>query len=193
MKKLVFVFALVAMAIGGSAFAQNAYENNIGVYFDADATMISNNDATPGVKHVYVVLTQLTNATVEGFECKLTATGGMLISYDSKVFPVETINVGTRFGEIIAGFGSPVMAVDGMAVVMELDIIVTDPTMPGEMYLEPVYHPSTPGAPAYLSDGVVVAAHNSTAPGAPVLVTNSTEEPVATEATSFDNLKSLYR
>ncbi len=75
----------------------------------------------------------------------------------------------------------------------DFDIIVTDPTIPGTMFLNPVYFPSITGAPAYLSNGVVVAAHNSTAPGTPVLVTNSTEEPVATEATSFDNLKSLFR
>jgi len=61
------------------------------------------------------------------------------------------------------------------------------------LFIDPVYFPSVSGAPAFLAGGEVIAANNSTAPGLPVLVTNSTEEPVATDATSFDNLKSLYR
>jgi hypothetical protein len=193
MKKLVFVFALVAMAFAGSAFAQAEYTNNLGVYFDADGTMASNNDGMPGLKHVYVVMTNLTVDTVEGFECKITATGGMLISYDSMVFPVDAINVGTRFGEVIAGFGAPMMVEDGKVMVMEFDIVVTDPGMPGSLFIDPVYFPSHPGAPAFLSGGEIYEARNSTAPGLPVLVTNSETEPVATDATSFDNLKSLYR
>ena len=193
MKKLVFVLALVAMAFGGSVFAQEGYENNMGVYFDADGISAINNDGVVGLKHVYVVLTQLTHATVEGFEAKITASGGMLISYDSMTFPVDAIDVGTRFGEVISGFGSPLLVADNKAMVMDFDIIVTDASIPGMLFIDPVYFPSVSGAPAFLAGGEVIAANNSTAPGLPVLVTNSTEEPVATDATSFDNLKSLYR
>ncbi len=193
MKKLVFVFALVAMAFGGSVFAQAIHDDNVGIYFDADGTMTSNNDGTPGLKHVFVVLTNVGHATVEGFEGKITATGGVLISYDSMTFPVDAIDVGSRYGEVIAGFGSPVMVEDGKVVVMEFDIIVTDPGMPGMLFIDPVYFPSIPGAPAFLGGGELVEARNSTAPGMPVLVTNSADEPVAIESTSFDNLKSLFR
>ena len=192
MKNLVFIIALITM-VGGTAFAQGNWEDNIGVYFNADGTVVSNNDGVAGVHHVYMVLTNVTSPTVDGFECKITAEGGMIISYASKVFPLETINVGTRYGEVIAGFGSPLATVNGNAMVMEFDIIITDPGMPGLLYIAPVYFPSIPGAPAYLSAGEIVAAKNSTGPGMPVLVTNIPEEPVATETTSFDNLKSLYR
>lgn len=193
MKKLVFVFALIAMAFGGSVFAQPIHEDNVGIYFDADGTMASINDGIPGLKHVYVVLTNVGHATVEGFEAKITATGGALISYDSMAFPVNAIDVGSRYGEVIAGFGSPLMVEDNKVVVMEFDIIVTDPGMPGMLFIDPVYFPSIDGAPAFLAGGELVEARNSTAPGLPVMVTNSTEEPVATESTSFDNLKSLFR
>jgi hypothetical protein len=190
---MVFALALVIMACGGSALAQNINEDNIGVYFDTAGTVMSNNDGLVGVKHVYVVLTNLTQPVVGGFECKITATGGMLISYATKTFPVDVIDVGTRYGETIAGFGQPLPVADGKAVVMEFDIVVTDPSIPGEMFIEPIYYPSMPGATCYLSNGEIFEARNSTAPGEPVLVTNSETEPVATEATSFDNLKSLYR
>lgn len=195
MKKLVFVVALIALAVGGSAFAQTAFQNNIGVYFDAEGTITTNNDGVAGVKHCYVVLTDLTTPTVDGFECKLTATGGMIIAYATQTFPAElaVINVGTRYGEVIAGFGFPLPVVDGRAMVMEFDIFVTDPGVPGELFLSPTYFSSLPGTAAFLYDHVIYEANNSTAPGLPVLVTNSTEEPVATQATSLDNLKSLYR
>lgn len=195
MKKLVFVVALIALAVGGSAIAQTAFQNNMGVYFDAEGTIATNNDGIAGVKHVYVVLTQLTTPTVDGFECKLTASGGMVIAYATQTFPegLGTINVGTRYGEVVAGFGFPLPAVDGRAVVMEFDIFVTDPGIPGELFISPTYFPSIPGTAAFLYADNLYVANNSTAPGLPVLVTNSTDEPVATEATSLDNLKSLYR
>jgi len=194
MKKLVFAIALVALAVSGSAFAQDEiWQNNMGVYFDAEGTVTMNNDGVPGLMHVYLVLSNLTSPTVDGFECKITSQGGLLVAYDSKTFPLDTIDVGTRYGEIIAGFGQPLPVADGKAVVMEFDIVVTDAAVPGELFIDPLYFPSVPGAPAYLFDGEVIPVHNSTAPGLPVLVTNGTEEPVATESTSFDNLKSLYR
>lgn len=193
MKKLVLVIALALVACGGSVFAQDINQDNIGVYFDADATLLRNNDGVPGLHHVYVVLTNLSHNVIEGFECKITASGGLLVSYDSKTFPVDVIDVGTRYGEIIAGFGQPLPVADGQAVVMELDIIVTDAAIPGLLFLEPVYFASVPGSAAYLSEGEIVATRNSTAPGFPVLVTNSEDEPVATQGTSFDNLKSLFR
>nr|MEE4266592.1 hypothetical protein [Candidatus Krumholzibacteria bacterium] len=193
MKKLVFVFALIALVSAGSAFAQTAYQNNIGVYFDEAGTTLINNDGVVGAKDIYVVLTNLTVDTVKGFECKLTAEGGMVMSYASISFPVNTVNVGVRFGEVIAGFAEPVMVENGSVMVMQAQVIVTDVSIPGELYLDPVYFASVEGAPAFLSAGVLIPANNSTAPGEPVLVTNGSEEPVATEGTSFDNLKSLYR
>jgi hypothetical protein len=78
-------------------------------------------------------------------------------------------------------------------VVMEFDIIVTDADIPGLLFIDPIYFSSIPGSTAFLSDGEIVAARNATAAGFPVLVTNSEDEPVGAQATSFDNLKSLYR
>jgi hypothetical protein len=193
MKKLVFALVLAVTACGGAALAQDFGVNNIGVYFDAEGTQMSNSDGTPGPRHVYVVLTNLDRTVVNGFECKITASGGMLVSYDSMAFPVDVIDVGTRYGEVIAGFGQPLMVSEGRAVVMEFDIIVTDADIPGLLFIDPIYFSSIPGSTAFLSDGEIVAARNATAAGFPVLVTNSEDEPVGAQATSFDNLKSLYR
>ena len=71
MKKMVLVFALAALALGGSAFAQTPYQNNIGIYFDEAGT---NNCAflPVGSHPAYVVLTKLTAGDVLGWEAKLT-------------------------------------------------------------------------------------------------------------------------
>mgnify|MGYP006935374947 CR=1 FL=1 len=63
--------------------------------------------------------------------------------------------------------------------------------------IEPVYFSSLEGVPSFLVDantGELVEMRQSTG-GAndPVFVVNSATVPVATEATSFDSLKSLYR
>ncbi len=192
MKQFCFVIALISLTSSGLALGQiSGEQNNIGVYFDAAGTQISNNDGLPGLKHVYVVISGLTRPSVDGFEFKITASGGLLISYDSVAFPVNTIDVGTRFGEIIAGFDHPLLAREGRVLVMEFDIMVTDMAMPGSLFIHPVNYPSLAGAPAYLSGGQIVTALPSAAPGQPVLVTNSSEGPLAAKATSWNKLKNL--
>jgi hypothetical protein len=194
MKKMVFAIALIALAFGGSAFAQvGSWQDNMGIYFDAEGTIAENNDGVPGLLNCFIVLTGVTQPTVDGFECKIVGEGGLLVSYDSVAFPVDAIDVGSRFGEIIVGFGEPLPVEGGKAVVATFDIIVTNPTIPGAVYLSPVYFPSLPGVPAYLAGGELVPARNSTEDGMPVLVTNSAEGVVDTDEMSFDNLKSLYR
>ncbi len=193
MKKMVFALALIALAFGGSAFAQMGWQDNIGVYFDAEGTQLSATDELTGPRALYIVLDNLSNGVVDGFECKLVCTGSMSLMDDVFVFPVQTIEVARFENEILAAYSEPQIPAGGKLLAGTIYVNVLDAGMPGALYLEPLRQPSIEGAPCYAADGVDYALRNSTEPGAPVLVLNYPEEPVATETTSFDNLKSLFR
>ena len=196
MKKMVLVFALVALAFGGSAFAQGWNSDNIGVYFDTAGTIISNPDAS-GTFAVHMILSNLSKDVLEGFEAKVVADGGLELIDDTWQLNYDGFEVGRFEGEVMVGFTSPVVPVDGMVHVCSFYVTVINPAVPGALYLEPQRFATETELgeenPVYVSGSVAYPLFNSTEEGLPVLVVNTPDEPVATESTSFDNLKSLYR
>ena len=196
MKKLLVVLSILTIALAGSAFAQDApSDNNVGIYL-ADGA--HNADAIPGsMLDLHLVISNLTADTVSGFELKLETSGPVFIAESTIVYPTQVINVGVRVGEFIVGFDGPVPAVDGAVEVMSFSVFVTDDAVSGGLFIKPIFFPSIASVPSYLIDadsGELVEMRQSTG-GADdaVFVINSQEVPVATESTSFDNLKSLYR
>jgi len=150
MKKLalVMVFALIA----GSAFAQNWRANNVGVYLDEGA--VSNCGFGMGAVDCYLVGTGIETATVGGFEIKLTVVGPAFGPLNP-VFPEGGINLATKPGEWIVGFGTPSPVTNGMTTFMAFQLLITDNSTPTEIYGDHIYFPSLPnsGAPGAYLDG----------------------------------------
>lgn len=195
MKKLIVVLSILTIAFAGSAFAQDLeWQNNIGIYL-ADGSHAAT--ATAGeTLDLHMVITGMTSEASAGFELKMSTEGPLFLMEATIAYPDAAINVGTRTGEFIVGYANPVLAVDGQVEVMTFSVIVTDPAIPGGIFISNVYFPSIPGVPSYLADAdnaEIVEMRQSTGGGAPVFVVNEELIPVATESTSFDNLKSLYR
>jgi len=195
MKKLLVVLSILTIAFAGSAFAQDApWQNNVGVYL-ADGS--HNVDVAAGTTlDLHLIISNLSADSVAGFELKLTAYGPLFIIGGTEVYPTQMINVGSRPGEYIVGYDSP-MPANGSFEVMSFSAIVTDAAVPAGLLIDSVYFPSLPGVPNFLVNGgtgELVELRQSTG-GAddPVFVVNTQDVPVATETTSFDNLKSLYR
>lgn len=204
MKKLALVCILAAMALSGSAIAQNY--DNIGVYVlkagvdgAPDYFDFCLSDVPLGtVVHCYLNLTQLTSPGVGGFECKLVFGGPLLFVGTSVVFPVDAIDVATKAGEFIVGFAEPVLASGGVVTAMEFNVVVMDPATPGEIFVENTYFHSLPEAlPAYLDideASSIKPLHQSTGDEtSPVFFVNGGCVPVGVEQTTFDGVKSLYR
>jgi hypothetical protein len=201
MRKMVIICVLAIFALGGSAFAEDPNDmdlNNIGIYLNPAGTGSCGAIDADIPFTVFVVLTRLTNPEVWGWEAKFVYENILGLG----VTPYgEYIDAGTREGEHIIGLSGPLMAMGGMVVVAEIDLMVSgalnDVTQASNVYIEGTYFHLLPnGQPAYLdvsgSEGVALwQAING--PETPQLSMNCDCAPVAVEASSWGNVKSLYR
>ena len=195
MKKLVLVLSVLTIVFAASAFAQNFDANNVGVYLADGSHSVY---AIQGESlDLHMVVTNMDAPALAGFELKLVTDGDLIIVGSTVAYPTQAINVATRMNEYIVGFDAPVPAVDGAVEVMTFSAIVTDAAFPSGIRIEPVYFASISGVPSYLANadtGELVEMHQSTGgPNDQVFVVNNEVVPVATETTTFDSLKSLYR
>ncbi len=200
MKKLVLVIALAAIALSGSAFAQDpAYFDNIGVYMDEAAT---NSCVTlpAGAYNTYLVLTKLTQNEVLGWECKLSVENMFLTSFTLRG---QGLDVGTREDEHIVGLSDPLPAVNGQLVIADLQFLISNSGAPSYAFIDEIYFSLLEnGLPAYLngaSDGFPLHQANAYNPGwtgsvgVPVFIANGDCNTVANEELSFGSVKSLFR
>ena len=198
MKKMVLVFTLAAFALSGSAFAQdpeNPFVNNIGVYLNDAAT--GNCGAIEGNVPftVYVILTKLSYPEVWAWEAKFTFENIRQIG--ETVFG-DHVNAGSREGEYIIGLASPLFAVNRNVMVAEFELMVNDffndVNQASNVYVVGIYFSLLPnGQPAYLEAAGSTGVGLYQAIEGPQLSMNGDCAPVATEASSWGNLKSLYR
>lgn len=196
MKKLLVVLSILIIAVSGSAFAQDLiWQNNIGAYLADGSYEV---DAAQGdVLELHMILTNMTSPACGGFEYKLSTVGGLFIMESTIAYPTDSINAASREGEFIVGYGNPIPAVSGAVEVMSVSVIVTDEE-PSGLYIGAVYFASIPGVPCYLADAanaIMVEMHQNLGDSSDAVfeVNEKGQTPVATESTSFDNLKSLYR
>ncbi len=199
MKKMVLVIALAAIALSGSAFAQDpAYFDNIGIYLDEEAT--NSCDVLPiGPHNTFLVLTKLTSSEVLGWECKLIVENLFMTGFALRG---EGLNVGTRENEYIVGLTSPLPAIGSAVVVADVEILIGN-TDPGAIYVNEIYFSLLEnGLPAYLdgaSGGHTLHPANAYNPGYlgsvadPIFVSNGDCNTVANEEASFGSVKSLFR
>ena len=209
MKKLVLAITLVTMMIGGAAMAQNPYLDNIGVYFDAEATeaCLSNVDELGmSLHHVYVVLTQMTAPGVGGFELNLAFEGPLMAMAFTFPEGSAALNL-TSPPSFLVGFGVPIPAPTWSAVLMEFDIWVSsvnpvnwDSQGDAFVFVKEIFFHSLPEpVPAYLDlEGVIKPMHQATGTSIdPVMIfsldAGGCGNVVSTDDTSWDSLKSLYR
>lgn len=201
MKKIVLFLSMAVFVLGGSAFAQdpgNPFKNNIGIYLNPAAT--GNCGAIGGDVQftVFVILTQLTNPEVYGWEAKFTFDN--ILKLGGNVFG-DHINAGTRSGEYIIGLASPLVAVNGNLIVAELDLMISgffnDDSQPSKVFIDGTYFSLLAnGQPAYLeapgSEGV--ALYQAIAGlGDAQLSMNGDCVAVGVEESTWGSVKSLYR
>ena len=207
MKKLILSISLIVLAFGCTALAENAYMDNVGVYFDPEGTdlCMSRIDEI-AVHHVYVVLNKMTHFGAKGFEMTLISDGPL--AFSNYTFPAGSGALNLMAApSFMVGFATPQMAVDGAVVLMEFDILVYsllpvdwDQTQDANVYIKEVFFHSLPDAvPAYLDElGEIRAMHQSTGTALdPVLIfsldASGCGNIIANDETTWDALKSLYR
>lgn len=203
MKRLLLLCIAVTVCATGSAWAAGGggtgIPDAIGIYVDTEAKTDCVVDLPIGIYHFYVVLTDLTSDGIRGIEFKMVPEGDLSVYFNPTFPTADFINVGTRTYEFIVGFGSPLMATDGLLVAMEFDAYLSAFEVDGgRMYLYPTYFASYEGFPCYLdaydTDIIKPLTPSSGDSAEPVLSVNDGHcGPVPTQAASWDGVKSLYR
>ncbi len=195
MKKLILALTMLTIAITGTAFAGQFDTNNIGIYLS------DGNHSTTAIMgesiNLHLVVSNMTANELAGFELKMIADGSLAILGGTIAYPTDAINLATRQNEYIVGFDAPVPVLDGTMEVMTFDALYFGDGLPAGIRIDSVYFSSLDGVPSFLVDadtGELVEMHQSTG-GAndQVFLVNADNIPVATESTTFDSLKSLYR
>jgi len=198
MRKLVIVCLLATFALGGSAMAQdpeNPFANNIGIYLNEAATGSCGQIDENVPFTVFVILNKLTYPEVWGWEAKFTFEN--ILQIGSTVFG-DHINAGTREGEYIVGLATPLFAANRSVIVAEFDLMVNDffndVNQPSNIFVDGIYFSLLPNdQPAYLEASGSTGVSLYQAIEGPQLSMNCDCAPVATETSSWGNLKSLYR
>lgn len=190
---------LLVVLLAGQALAggNTPDPDQIGLYYDQLAEFDCN-ESVDGMITTYVVLTELTSPSILGWEAMITSVGeGAVMT--GVTYHGLSINAATRTDEYMVGLGEPLVAVDGMIVVMDMNYYIFDSTLPLEVFMGPVYyHTADEALPCYL-DGEDVELAKPLVPSsgdleAPVLTANENcTGPVADERRSWGDVKSLFR
>ncbi len=199
MKSVFLLLCILCVAWCGLATAGGQPDNDpdlIGIYFDEQADSFCNENLE-GMFNTYLVLTNLTSPSIGGWEAKITCSGGGFLA--SATPRGLAINAGTREDEYIVGLGNPLIANDGLIVVMDISYYILDVLDPFYVYVGPIYYHVTPELlPAYLDgDDMNLAKPLNPSQGSiedPVLSANDNcTGPVDTEASSWGAVKSIFR
>lgn len=197
----VMVFVSASWLIPATGFAQ--FQNELGIYTEE---MAVNEDAAPMSVHmVYLVITNPYNdfdntdiLKIHGYECGITVDGpGEILTLD---YPVWGLNIGELDNQFVAYGHEDIRVYDGAAVLSFMEVMYTgDGTEALTLTLVPAVPASIAGKMSYL-DGhqnheaelmpmTSVSGDWST----PVFGFNAEPQVVATESTSFDQLKAMFR
>ncbi len=203
MKKLSNVFwGLMALTLLIPAVGMAQWQNELGIYTEDMASNTTSGMAATNT--VYFVITNPYNVDegrpvewIHGYECGIEMEGeGIVLAVR---WPVDSINVGTMTNHVVAYGQTDVQVIDQAAVVAEMDIFYIDGAGgPLTLTLKPVVPPSIPGQMAYLDrddpgDGLIPLMTVSGDWNSPVFAINADPEIVATDQSSFDNIKAMYR
>ncbi len=200
MKKTAFALLLTLFIAGGAIAQLDPDDDGIGIYFDPCAC-VNCLDLPVGEHLGYLVITHPTSELgVGGWEATITSTGpGVVTEWE---LLGQAINAASRPNEFVVGLGEPVINpyTFPAVVVAILHLYIIDDSAPIEFFIDGIYFHSIPDydGPAYL-DGADYSILKPLqqiqgSPELPVAIINGDcAGVVATESTSFDNLKALYR
>lgn len=197
MKKIALVIFLASLMAGNAVAQLDPDDDGIGVYFDPCACV--NCLTLEAGEHLgYLVITHPTSPTgVGGWEAAVWAEGpAFIIEWE---LLGDAINVATRENEFIVGVAEPLYNPYSFpaVVVAIMHLLIVDTAEPVNFYIDGIYFHSLPEKqPAYLDGAdydIIKKLQQSTGgAGFPVATING-ECAVATESTTFDGLKALYR
>lgn len=190
MKKLALVLALALTVFAGTAFAENWYSDNIGVYFDEAASSNCGTAESLVPFPAYLVLTQLTSADVKAFEVALTFDNVTQLVFEARG---SAVDIGILPGEHLVGFASPLPAVGGAVVVADLTLLVQNTNPAGISVGGVFFHTLSSKVPAYQGSNTEVRELRPiSAADSPVMTINDGCV-VGAETTTFGEVKSLFR
>lgn len=193
MKK--FVTLLLVALFASTAFAGlDDGDDSFGVYFDTLGN-VNDLDGQPIFTpfNVYLLLMNPVGAT-NGFECTVTPTGAPHFILSTTLGGTGAIDVDASPNGFAVGAAADYPTVGGAMLLVTWSYML-QATTPLEFRITKASIPSMTGnLPVVTGDGVLrrcgVASGSVTAP---VAYVNSPNEPVATEVSSFGNVKSLFR
>lgn len=199
MRMGILVMLALLMVQGSSALGsggQPVDPDRIGIYFDDSADQFCS-DSTVGFFNGYLVFTGLTSSGISGWEAKITFSGGgVLTSANPRGLAIDAA---TRENEYMVGLGLPLLAEDGLVVVMDMTFYVYDQLAPFLAFVGPIYYHSSPELlPAYL-DGVDMELVKPLIPSQgtildPVLIVNDKcSGPIDAATESWGGVKGLFR
>lgn len=193
MKKLVVLLGL-AMFMATSAFAVvDPDDNMLGCYWDlnADVNLVA---PMPAPMNMYVILTNPTFDAVAGFEFGITIEAAVAPYLLGVVhYGAGATDMFVPFDDYMVGLATPLVTTEATALVA---INVGNfAGVPLDIFLHGCSIPSVDvNLPAMLmTDDSIVAVGTSTLPGTVNCMQGFEPGPVATEAASWDNVKSMYR
>jgi hypothetical protein len=196
MKKLVLVFAIAALAIGGNAFAQDPnYFNNVGVYFDEAGSNNCDDIAPSTPTDLYLVFTKMTASTILGWELTLEFSGnGFMTSFVPRE---QSLDVADRVNEHTVGIAAPVPVSNGTFVAADIQVFLFD-SAPTYFFTNGNYfHFLDDRVPAYIdqdNNGFELHPVNGTLADPIARINDSANcGVVAEEVDSWGNVKSLFR
>ena len=192
MKKLV-VLLLVSLTASFAFAGVDTGSDSFGVYFDVNGNV--NTFSTPIFSpfNVYLLLMNPAGIT-DGFECTVTPSGAPYFALTTTL-PAGALDVDASANGFAVGAASPLSVNGGGAMVLCTWQYMVQAATPLEFRIGPATFPSMPGGlPVVTGSGVLRRCGiSSGSVTAPVAYVNGVTQPVATEISSFGNVKSLFR
>lgn len=192
MKKLVAIL-LISLTASFAFAGIDDGTDSFGVYFDVNGN--TNTFAAPIFTPFNVYLLIMNPAgTTDGYECTVTPTGAPYFIL-STTLPAGALDIDSAANGFAVGAASPLSPNAGGALVAcTWQFMVQAPT-PLEFRIGPATFPSMPGGlPVVTGNGILRRCGiSSGSTSAPVAYVNGTNQPIATEVSSFGNVKSLFR
>jgi hypothetical protein len=193
MKK--FVTLLLVALFASTAFAGlDDGADSFGVYFDTLGN-VNDLDGQPVFTpfNVYLLLMNPVSAT-NGFECTVTPTGAPHFILSTTLGGMGAIDVDASANGFAVGAAADYPTVGGAMLLVTWSFMLQANT-PLEFRITKASIPSMTGnLPVVTGDGILRrCAVASGSVEAPVAYVNSPNEPIATEVSSFGNVKSLFR
>lgn len=170
----------------------------LGMYTADDGSGFANVDVAGGNIDVYLVVTGVSESSgLQGWECLITFTDDPSIFWGSVQYNGQVINVATP-PEFAVGIAAPLpRGADGSIWLAKITFLVFGAE--GRCWLQPNTTPSVPGAMVYVKGddvGVFIEMGYSSGDEADAVFgfnTGPLTPPIATEGSTWGNVKDMYR